>query len=150
MCMAEALPADGELVSLEICEHLKTLAAELISESQHAGKIHIILEPAIKFINRIAETKEKFDMIFVDGEKADYVPLFKMIFDNDLLSTGGTLLIDNAYNRGGAYNPSLNDRVPQELLDTVKAWQGLHTILLPLSDGLWMIRRMKDVERDAL
>ena len=36
-----SLPADGEVVSLEICESLKTLAGELAKDSHHAKKIRV-------------------------------------------------------------------------------------------------------------
>ncbi|GFO21034.1 caffeoyl-CoA o-methyltransferase [Plakobranchus ocellatus] len=150
LCMAEALPDDGELVSLEICEHLKNLAEDLMKESHHTKKIKIILGPAIESVKKMVESKEKFDMIFLDGDKADYIPLVKMIFEMDLLSAGGTLLIDNAYHMGGAFDPSLNRPIPHQLRDCIKALPNVHAILLSMSDGIWMVRRMEDVERDTI
>lgn len=150
LSMAEALPADGELVSLEICESLKDLAADLAKDSPHAKKIRVEIGPALETVEKLVAAGEQFDMIFLDGDKKDYIELVKVAFDENLLSEGGTLLIDNAYVIGSAYNPSdKNHPMAMELLESVKNRKDLHSVMMPINDGVLMVRRMKDVERDA-
>ncbi|RUS88819.1 hypothetical protein EGW08_003449 [Elysia chlorotica] len=150
LSMAEALPADGEVVSLEICESLKTLAEELCKESHHAKKIRVEVGPAMETVKRFVAAGEKFDMMFLDGDKKDYLNLVKVAFDENLLSEDGTVLVDNAYFIGGAYNPDHpNHSIAMEFLKEVKSRPQLHYVMLPMNDGIMMIRRMKDVEREA-
>ncbi|KAK3800531.1 hypothetical protein RRG08_066385 [Elysia crispata] len=150
LAMAEALPADGEVVSLEICESLKTLAGELAKDSHHAKKIRVEVGPALETVKRLVAAGERFDMMFLDGDKKDYIDLVKVAFDENLLSEGGTVLVDNAYIIGAAYCPSdKNHQMALDLLKTVKERPHLHHVMLQINDGVLMIRRMKDVERDA-
>ncbi|GFO21036.1 O-methyltransferase [Plakobranchus ocellatus] len=201
LSMAEALPADGEIYSLEICESLKPLVQNLTKDSPHAKKIKINSElltpyptfvdsaselltpyptfvdsvselltphpyrithtlpyvcwfvyftgPALETMAKLADAGEQFDLMFLDGEKKDYVHLLEMSFDRNLLSPGGTVLIDNAYMIGTAYTSS-DDTSPAHILkDLVKSRKDLHSVMLPMNDGVLMIRRLKDVERDT-
>ncbi|KAK3700239.1 hypothetical protein RRG08_033517, partial [Elysia crispata] len=150
LSMAEALPADGEIVSLEICERLKILVEELAKDSHHAKKMRVEIGPALETAKKLAEAGEKFDMIFLDGDKKDYPALVKMAFDDNLLAEGGTLLIDNAFVHGAAYCPSENNTLAHDVLEAAKTCkQPLHRVLIPMNDGVLMVRRMQDVERES-
>ncbi|GFO21037.1 caffeoyl-CoA o-methyltransferase [Plakobranchus ocellatus] len=166
--MAAALPADGELVTLDICESLKTLVQDLIKDFRHAHKIRIEIGPALETMARMADNGEQFDLMFFDGNKKDYIGLFQvliryvkmrkikdyiglfqMAFDRNLLSPGGTVLIDNAFIMGSAFASPDKSSLAHEIAEAVRNRTDLHSALLPMNDGILMIRRLKDVERDA-
>ncbi|RUS88818.1 hypothetical protein EGW08_003448 [Elysia chlorotica] len=150
LSMAEALPADGEIVSLETCERLKNLVEEMTKSSHHAKKIRVELGPAIETAKKLVKAGEKFDIIFLDGDKKDYSTLAKMAFDDNLLSEGGTLLVDNAFFLGAAYMPSDDSHLAQGLLDALDSCKApLHRVMVPMNDGVLMVRRMADVETDT-
>ncbi|CAG5127140.1 unnamed protein product [Candidula unifasciata] len=77
--MAEALPADGEVVSLEIDEYLKPLVENLIKDSPHHKKVRIITGKALDALKNLDADGEKFDVVFLDADKAEYLDYFKVL-----------------------------------------------------------------------
>ncbi|GFR66647.1 caffeoyl-CoA O-methyltransferase [Elysia marginata] len=101
---------------------------ELARDSPHAKKIRVEIGPALETLKRLGEDGERFDMVFLDGDKKDYIEAIKMVFDGPLLNEGATVLIDNAYVEGSAYCPSDNNPLAHELLETLKSRPHLHRI----------------------
>ncbi|KAH9507571.1 Caffeoyl-CoA O-methyltransferase 1 [Bulinus truncatus] len=80
LSMAEALPADGLLVTLDQDEYLKELVGgKFFSKSPHGKKIKIKIGQAIDTVKQMAASGEQFDLIFMDADQKDYMEYFKMI-----------------------------------------------------------------------
>jgi caffeoyl-CoA O-methyltransferase len=144
--MAEALPADGEVVSIEISAYLKPLVTDLIKDSPHGKKIKILVGKALDVLKDIAADGEKFDIIFLDADKAEYLEYFKYAFEGGLLNPGGTVLVDNAFRFGAGYMPSAGNSVTKQFANAVASDPSLHKVLVPIRDGVLIIRRLVDVE----
>ncbi|KAH9507557.1 hypothetical protein Btru_051466 [Bulinus truncatus] len=70
------------------------------------------------------------------------------IFDQNLLSPRGTVVIDNSYIYGTGYDPS-KDSIKQEFiknLEHLASNTALHKVLVPIRDGALIVRRFYDVE----
>ncbi|CAG5127139.1 unnamed protein product [Candidula unifasciata] len=146
LAMAEALPADGEVVTVDMTEYLKPLVTNLIKSSPHHKKIKIVIGKAREVLLEMSHRKEKFDIIFLDADKSEYTAYFKIIFEGGLLGTGGTVLVDNAFRRGEAYIPALGDTPSKQFAKFVSSDASLHKVLVPIRDGVLIIRRLSDVE----
>jgi len=146
LSMAEALPADGEVVSIEISEYLKPLVIDLIKDSPHHKKITILIGKALDVLKDLAAKGEKFDMIFLDAEKSEYLGYFKYAFEGGLLNPQGTVLVDNAFRFGAGYHPSAGNTPTKEFARIVSEDASLHKVLVPIRDGVLIIRRLVDVE----
>ncbi|XP_060079583.1 uncharacterized protein LOC132558973 [Ylistrum balloti] len=148
LTIAEALPVDGTVVSCEILPYIQDLARSYLDQSPHGKKVIIRGGPALETMRKLARDGEQFDIIFLDANKDDYLSYFKIIMDNNMLSPRGTILIDNALFQGSPY---LRDEMKfgqttHEFNEFISKNQDLYQVLVPIRDGLLMIRRNEDVE----
>ncbi|CAG5133998.1 unnamed protein product, partial [Candidula unifasciata] len=146
VAMAEALPADGEIVSIEIEEYLKTLVESLTKDSPHHKKHRIIIGKGLDVMKDLSAAGEKFDVVFLDADKAQYIDYFKLVFDGGLLNPGGTVLVDNAFFFGAGYDPSVGDNPTKQFARAMSSYPSLHKVLVPIRDGVMIVRRLSDVE----
>lgn len=159
LAMAEALPTDGQVVTCEITEYVADVARKLVDQSPHGKKIQIMVGPATESIEQLAKEKQKFDIIFIDANKEGYIDYYKMIMDNDMLASRGTILIDNALNGGTAYLPKekllldenklAQHAVMKEFNDYVYKDARVSQVMVPIRDGVMMIRWSQDFEGKA-
>merc|ERR1712045_1074236 len=71
--IAEALPDDGVVVSLEIDPWLRDFCGDELNKiPKLRGKHQVVVGPAMDTLNRMPEGKDRFDLIFVDAVKTEY------------------------------------------------------------------------------
>ncbi|BFZ05886.1 hypothetical protein BsWGS_08925 [Bradybaena similaris] len=146
MAMAEALPADGEIVSIEMEQYLKSLVENLTKDSPQHKKHRIIVGKGLDVLKDLVAAGEKFDVVFLDAHKAEYIDYLKIVFEGGLLNPGGTVLVDNAFYFGDGYIPSRGNNPTKQFAKAVTSDPSLHTVLVPIRDGVIIIRRKSDVE----
>ncbi|XP_048734150.2 O-methyltransferase MdmC-like isoform X1 [Ostrea edulis] len=149
LAMAEALPAEGKVVALELDQGIADVARSFLDKSPAGNKIEIITGPAIESLEKLAEKKTKFDVIFMDANKEGYVPYYKMIFEKDLLASGGTLIVDNVLKNGDTYSGEHSDSKSWAITnfnELVLQDNRVHKVMLPLRDGVYIIRRKEDTD----
>lgn len=145
LSMAEALPADGEVITVDTEKYLESFTGSLLKASPHSKKIHIHIGPATEFMRQQVKEGKTFDFIFLDAEKSEYEEYMKVAFDEGLLAPRGSVLIDNCYRGGDGYTPDSGNNVTKQLAETIKANKSLHYVLVPMRDGVGMVRRVSDV-----
>ncbi|ARV60048.1 SAM-dependent methyltransferase [Nostocales cyanobacterium HT-58-2] len=148
LAMAEALPPDGELVACEVDPYAAEFAQTAFKESPHGSKIRVELGAAIETLEKLAAAGETFDFVFIDADKREYVQYFQILLDKDLLVPGGFICVDNTLLQGQVYLPSEN-RTPNgeaiaQFNRIVAADSRVEQVLLPLRDGLTIIRRLPE------
>ncbi|EPQ53257.1 S-adenosyl-L-methionine-dependent methyltransferase [Gloeophyllum trabeum ATCC 11539] len=106
--MARALPADGQLVTLEYSPKHAEVAKENIAHAGLSSKVQIIVGDGSASLEKLrADGAPPFDMAFIDADSehvADYVRLAK-----PLLRQGALVLVDNMVNAGWVSDPSVTD-----------------------------------------
>jgi len=145
LSMAEALPADGEVVTVDAEKYLEGFTGSLLKESPHSKKIHIHIGSALEYMKKLIADGKTFDLMFLDADKSEYVEYMKLAFEGGLLVPRGTILIDNAYRNGAGYKPGEGDNPTKQLAESIKANAALHCVLVPMRDGVAMVRRKCDV-----
>lgn len=84
----------GKLITLEYWEKRSSLAVENFKKAGVNDIITTITGDAIEILKEMNEKKShKFDFIFVDANKAEYIEYFKSY--DDLLDFGGIIVSDN-------------------------------------------------------
>ncbi|OWF43374.1 caffeoyl-CoA O-methyltransferase 2-like [Mizuhopecten yessoensis] len=149
LTMAEALPADGVVVSCELLPYLQDLARGYLDQSPHGKKVIIKGGPALATIKELAKNGEQFDIIFLDANKDDYFSYFESIMDNNMLSPRGTILMDNALFQGSPYlkeKMRFDGQSTQKFNEFISKNDDVYQVLVPIRDGVLMIRRKVDVE----
>ncbi len=146
LAMAEALPTDGQLIACEVDSYVATFAQNLFGQSAHGSKIQIELGSALETLDRLANVGELFDLVFIDADKQEYVQYFQMLLDRNLLAPNGFICVDNTLFQGQVYLPkverSSNGEAIVQFNQIVQQDDRVEQVLLPLRDGLTIIRRV--------
>ncbi|MGK7925263.1 MAG: O-methyltransferase [Spirulina sp.] len=141
MYFAEALPADGLVVTIEKFADFADIARINFQKNQFEDKIKLIVGDAFKVLKE-QDLGNSFDFIFIDGNKEHYGDYLD--FAIALLSENGTIVIDNVTFQGDILNSP--PKTPKGLgvmncLEKIKNLSGWDISLIPFNDGLLLLRR---------
>ena len=143
ICLAEGLPDDGLLYTFEINDEQEDFTRPWIEGSAVANKIRFIIGDAIAKAPRLGIT---FDLVFIDGDKRTYVETYEMALS--VLRQGGFIVADNTLWDGhvcdSAYDKDQQTLGIRRFNDLVAADTRVEKVILPLRDGLTLIRKVKE------
>lgn len=144
LCLAEGLPEDGLLTTVEHNDELEDTIRRNLALSPLNDKIHLVIQDAKQFL---ADQSKPFDLIFMDADKREYCAYLDLLMNNQLLPVGGWLLADNTLWDGHIIDPAY-DRDQQTIAlrrfnDQVAADPRLDKLILPFRDGLSVIQRLR-------
>jgi caffeoyl-CoA O-methyltransferase len=145
LAMAEALPDDGEVVACEVDAYVAKFAQQCFSESPSGHKILVKVAPALLTLKQLAAANETFDLVFIDADKAGYVDYVNLLLDTNLLAPNGLICVDNTLMQGQPYlsgESTANGVAIAAFNQTIVNDPRLEQVLLPLRDGLTLIRRI--------
>jgi caffeoyl-CoA O-methyltransferase len=141
LCLAEGIPAGGQLTTIEIDPEIADFAQQYFNRSVYADKIHLKVGDALSLIK---EMNEPLDFVFIDADKGNYVNYLNLIYDK--LPIGGYLLADNVLWSGKVTEPvSKKDEDTKVLVEFNKQIHQdarFENILLPIRDGLMLARKI--------
>jgi caffeoyl-CoA O-methyltransferase len=143
LAMAEALPADGEIVACEIDPYAAEFARRCFETTEHNSKIAIEVGPAKDSLLMLANQDRQFELIFIDADKAGYIAYLDFVISNGLLTKGGLIVIDNTLMQGEPYtckNISANGEAIEKFNQFVAADRRVEQVVLPIRDGITLIR----------
>ena len=140
LCMAEGMPEDGVLHTIDCDDELEEFILKNFSNSEYGYKIKLHIGDAL---NEIEKLDEIFDLVFIDADKMQYEDYYEAVLPK--LRTGGFILVDNTLWAGKVLKPvdpkdkdtiaimSFNEYVAND--------QRVEKVLLPIRDGLTVIRK---------
>ncbi|RLD46776.1 MAG: methyltransferase, partial [Bacteroidetes bacterium] len=76
--IAFGLNEKSKIVTIDINDEIENFTRKFINKSKLNNKIEFIIGDALKIIPSL---NKKFDMIFIDGEKDEYVKYYDTVFD---------------------------------------------------------------------
>ncbi|MFV1884982.1 MAG: O-methyltransferase [Balneola sp.] len=136
--MAEALPYDGEVITLEMNLRYQEIAQYHFSDSKVGHKITMIKGNAQKTIDLI---EGEFDLVYLDGDKLRYSFYYEKILPK--LKTGGLIIADNVLWDGTVLNPEDHKaKAITEFNKFVAEDERVEQVLLPIRDGVNVIRKI--------
>lgn len=145
LAMAEALPADGEILACEVDDYVAEFAKKCFQASPHGSKIKVKVAPALQTLKELVDAKETFDLVFIDADKKEYVDYFNLLLNTKLLAEDGFICVDNTLLQGQPYLPTdkrtTNGEAIAEFNRVVTSDLRVEQVILPLRDGLTIIRR---------
>ncbi len=139
LVMAEQLPEDGELITLDLNEETTRIAQSFWDRSEHGKKIKSFVGPALENIKNI---KGSFDFVFIDADKLNYPNYLELGLER--LSPGGMIVCDNMLWSGKVYDENIQDEdtlAIRTLNQKLKQREDLYTSLLPIRDGMHLIMK---------
>ncbi len=136
LSMAEGLPTDGKLITLEISPQCVEVAKRYFEKSAHGKKIEIIEGPALDSLKKL---EGPFDLVFIDADKVNYTNYYEAVLPK--MAKGGTILVDNVLYGGGVLEPKdENERAIAALNEKVAKDDRVEKALLTIRDGVYFIR----------
>ena len=139
LCIARGLPEDGSLVCLDRSEEWTAVARRYWARAGVADRIDLRLGDALPTL-RALPSVETFDLAFVDADKTGYPAYVEELYAR--MTPNGVVLLDNTLRAGKVLAPeSDDDRAVVDLNAALAADRRWETVLLPLADGLTMLRK---------
>jgi caffeoyl-CoA O-methyltransferase len=139
LCFAEALPAEGTVITCEINEKSAAVARRYFAQAPCGSKIGIRMGLALDTMRTLTD---QFDLIFIDADKTNYINYYRRALD--LLAPNGVILIDNVLWSGEVLKqppPDESTAAIQELNRTVAADPRVSAVLVTIRDGVLVVRR---------
>jgi caffeoyl-CoA O-methyltransferase len=139
LCIARGLPADGSLLCLDRDERVTAVARRYWARAGLADRIELRLGEALPSL-RALPAQPTFDLAFVDADKTGYAGYVAELHPR--LHPNGVVLLDNTLRDGRVLDPrDDDDRALAELNAALAADPRWETALLPLADGLTVLRK---------
>jgi caffeoyl-CoA O-methyltransferase len=145
LAMAEALPTGGEVVACEVDPYAAKFAQQCFADAAVGYKISVRVAPALETMQQLAAAGEVFDLVFIDADKAGYIDYLNLLLNTSLLAADGLICADNTLMQGQPYLSGVASdnglsiaKFNQAVVDDPRVEQ----VLLPLRDGLTLIRRV--------
>ena len=138
LAMAEKLPEDGKLITVDLNPETSKLARSFWDKSPHGKKIQQILKPGLEALK---ELDEAFDLIFIDADKNNYSNYLDWALEH--LTPKGFIVVDNTLWSGKVLTPGLDKQTDSIIAhnEKVKNLKGYISTLLPVRDGMFCIQK---------
>lgn len=141
VCIARGLPADGRLLCCDVSEEWTGIARRAWERAGVADRIELRIAPAIETL-RALPREPTVDFAFIDADKVSYPAYYEELLAR--LSPRGVLVVDNVLWGGRVVDPAADDDNTSAIRafnDLVAADERVQAVMLPVSDGLTLIRR---------
>ncbi len=133
---------DAKITTIENYEKRIPIARENFEKAGKSDQIELLEGDALEVMKTLP--KEKYDFIFMDAAKAQYINYLPEVMR--LLNPGGVLITDNVLQDGDLIQSKFvvrrRDRTihkrMREFLETVKHDERLETSIVPIGDGIVM------------
>ena len=142
LCLAEGLEEGGKLVTIEHNDELEEMIRRNFARSPLGERIELRIGDCILEIEKL---EGPFDLVFIDADKREYCTYLEALYP--LVPIGGFILADNTLWDGHIVDPAY-DKDKQTLglrafNDHVAADERFEQVILPLRDGLTIIRKVQ-------
>ncbi len=138
LIMAEALPEDGNVITIDVNPETSKIAQSYWDKSPHGKKIKQILKPGLE---ALATLEGEFDLFFIDADKNNYPNYLDWALKH--LSPNGLIITDNTLWSGKVLNAGVDKQTDsiREHNEKARLLEGYVKTLLPIRDGMYMIQR---------
>jgi caffeoyl-CoA O-methyltransferase len=139
LCLCEGMQDNGKLHTIDIKEELIDFQRKYFDKSPWGNQITQHLGEAIEII---PDLSLKFDLVFIDADKENYINYFNLIVPK--MNKGGIILSDNVLWSGKVVEPldpnDVSTKILVEYNLLLKNDPRVETVLLPIRDGLTLSR----------
>lgn len=161
ICLGSALPEHGHLDTLELNDELEDLILEGFDRAGLSERITLHIgdcKETLKILRQKMGLDEStgtpdsgmlYDIVYMDANKREYCEYYDLVFD--MVRPGGLILADNVLWDGKVcQDPIPNDKQTQSIArfnDLIRDDRRVESVILPLRDGLNVIRKRLIFER---
>ncbi|MDT0346669.1 O-methyltransferase [Streptomyces litchfieldiae] len=141
ICIARGLPDDGRLIACDVSEEWTSVARRYWARAGLTDRIDLRIAPAADTL-RALPREETIDFAFIDADKVGYPVYYEELITR--LRPGGVIVLDNVLRGGRVVDPAAQepaDIAIREINDIVTADERADSVLLPMRDGVTVIRK---------
>lgn len=140
ICLARGLKSGGKLFTVEINDELREFSNSFFKKAGFEKSITQITGRAQDVVPGI---DQMFDLVYIDGDKREYTEYYNIVIRKT--NPGGFIIADNIL--WGEKVLEKNSKDPQtrgiiEFNEMIKQQKDIEKVILPLRDGLMLIRRV--------
>ena len=142
LCMARGLPDDGKIISIDNSDEFSSLANKFWKQADIQHKIESVIGQGVEVMQSYVDRQFSFDLIFIDADKNNYSHYYELSLE--LLPSNGIIIIDNMLWGGDVADLSIKDTQTEtirSLNEKIQKDERVHFSLLPVSDGLSIVRK---------
>ena len=154
--MSKFLNENGLIFSIEISDKMIELANKNFAVANVKKHIKLIRGDIKKVLFELVDANEKFDVIFMDGAKGQYVKILP--FCLDLLNKDGLIIADDIFQEGRILKKRLE--VPRrqrtihtrmnDFLKNIFENNMLESKIFGIGDGIVVCKKLKEKKTDSL
>jgi predicted O-methyltransferase YrrM len=141
LCLAEGLQKDGKLITIDCNEDLMHFTSDVFAKSPYHNQIEFLCGDAMDLIPSLTDT---FDLVFIDADKSNYLNYYNLVLPK--VRSGGLIIADNVLWSGKVLdlenNTDLDTVAIHEFNKTVHEDTRVQEVLLPIRDGLLLVRKL--------
>ncbi len=141
LCMAQGVPENGVIHTIDCDDELESFIINNFSGSEFGHKIKLHIGDAL---TEIAKLDETFDLVFIDADKLEYMAYYDAVLPK--VRSGGYILVDNTLWDTKVLKPvDPKDKETIAIMrfnDFIAADKRVEKVLLPIRDGLTLIRKI--------
>ena len=141
LAVARGLAPGGRLLCCDVSEQWTAIGREHWARAGVADRIDLRIAPALDTL-RARPRERTIDFAFIDADKGNYANYYAEIVER--LAPRGVLLVDNVLWSGKVIDPAVDDADTAAIRafnDLVVADARVDTVMLPIADGLTLVRR---------
>jgi predicted O-methyltransferase YrrM len=136
LSMALSLPDEGSLISLDK-NYEFSKKAKFFYDKANENKITQIIKSALESLKELENSKQKFDLVFIDADKENYINYYEKCIE--MIDKNGLIIIDNVLWHGEVADKSKNDKftnIIREFNKHIKDDNRVTKNIIPIGDGL--------------
>ena len=140
ICLARGLKKGGKLHTIDINEELEDFACSFIEKAGLKDCVEMHVGDAVEIVPLL---QKEWDLVFIDADKENYINYYNLVFDS--VRKGGVIIFDNVL-WSGKVTEELNvkdkeTKILVELAQLLEKDNRVENVLLPIRDGLFMVRK---------
>ena len=140
LCMAEGMPPEGKLITIDTNEELSVRTRQYFASSPYKNQIEMKVGNAKEIILQLTE---RWDLVFIDADKVSYCHYFDLVINQ--VNTGGFIIVDNVLWSGKVIDKTIKDTDTEAIRNfnqKVHTDTRIQNVLIPIRDGLMILRKL--------
>jgi len=142
LCLAEGLKSNGTLHTIDINDELRWIREKYINQSDAQERIKCHEGDALTIVPDL--NLKDIDLVFIDADKSNYIEYYNLCLP--AMKPGGLILIDNVLWSGKVLEVADENDADtitlQKLNDLIQADESVEKVMIPVRDGLYLVRKI--------
>ncbi len=135
LAMALSTPKNGKILTIDKDKISQNIARKFLYEANVSNKVKMLTGDGLLLLEEIYKKKEKFDLIFIDADKENYISYFN--YSVKMINNNGLIIIDNTLWKGEVLSINSKDKLTKIIKNFnnyIKNY-NINKYIMPLGDG---------------